>query len=336
MTSENKRVVFISYSHKDSEFVNSFAGTLLKYDLQIWKDSKDILIGGNIPKSIYTGIKGASHFCCIISASSVKSAWVEEELSFAKVRQLDDSGLQIVPVLIDDVEIPDYLLAYLAAHLENRDLSITNPEFLKILKAFGIDLERYSREVITGKKRTALLAACEKLRDDLALFREILGNLENAHIQYQTAMSNRGYDPPAGEGFSGIASTHRSTLPTTYGSDYNIHKARNGVIVVVRRLRDDASEVRASLKLVQQAWDDADPSRSVSPLLGLFHDTFYYVPYISKTVSDASDVSEGVWWIKEKLSSWLRHVSASEREIASAIALLNSWASFDPEERQSE
>jgi hypothetical protein len=51
------------------------------------------------------------------------------------------------------VEIPDYLLAYLCAHLESRDLSITNPEFLKILKAFGTDLEGYSREIITGRKR---------------------------------------------------------------------------------------------------------------------------------------------------------------------------------------
>jgi hypothetical protein len=228
------------------------------------------------------------------------------------------------------VEIPDYLLAYLAAHLENRDLSITNPEFLRILKAFGTDLERYSREIVTGKKREALLVSCEKLRGDLALFREILGNLENAHIRYQVAMSNRGYDPPADDGLSGIGSTHRRAHPTTYSSDYMISRARDGVILTLTRLRRDASEVRASLEIVREAWDDADPSRSVSPLIAVFHEPFYYVPYISKTVSEASDIPEDAWWIRDKLSLWLNHLSTAERSIASAITLLNSWASFDP------
>jgi hypothetical protein len=336
VTPENQRVVFISYSHGDSEFVNSFAGILLSYDLQIWKDSKDIPIGGNIPKTIYSGIKSSSHFCCIISASSVKSAWVEEELSFAKVRQLGDSHLHIVPVLIDAVEIPDYLQAYLCAHLEDRNLSITNSEFLRILKAFGTDLEQYSREMITGKKREALLKCCEKLRDNLAVLREILGNLRNAFIRYQEAQSNRAYDPPVQGGFSGIGSPHREMPPTTYGSDYRISEAREGGVAILTRLKVDASDVQASLRLVRQAWDDADPSHSVSRLLALLHDPLDSVRYISETLSNASTEDLNSWWIREKLSSWLDQLSAAEISIGSVITLLNSWASFDPPKGQPE
>jgi TIR domain-containing protein len=328
VTSENQRIVFISYSHGDSEFVNSFAAALLKYDLQIWKDSKDIPIGGNIPKSIYSGIKNASHFCCIISASSVSSKWVEDELSFAKIRQLGDSGLQIVPVLIDKVEIPDYVIAYLCAHLEDRDLSITNAEFLKVLKAFGTDLEEYSRNVITGKPREALLESCEALRGDIALLREWLGKLDNADIRHQAAISNRAYDPP--DGLEGLRRTNPKRRPTTYGSDHRIAKARHDVVGILKPLRESASRVQASLELLRQSWHEADPSRTVSALLVLLYDLFDRVSYISRTVSDASDVLEENWWIDEKLSEWLEHLAAGEVSIVSAITLLRSWASFDP------
>ena len=43
-------LVFISYSHRDSEFVNRLAALLISYDLNVWKDSKDLPIGGNIPR----------------------------------------------------------------------------------------------------------------------------------------------------------------------------------------------------------------------------------------------------------------------------------------------
>jgi hypothetical protein len=324
LTAEKHRVVFISYSHKDTEFVNSLAGILLRYDLQIWKDSKDILIGDNIPKSIYSGIKNSSHFCCIVSASSVNSSWVQEELSFAKMRQLGDAGLRIVPVLIDKVEIPDFLLAYACAHLENRDLSITNPEFLRILKALGTDLEQYSRDIITGPERVRLLECCQKLGNDLALFREIMGNLNNAYIRYQSTQSNRGYDPPLAN-YSGANNSTNRIMPTTHGSDYAIEMERNTLLGILTRLRADASEVQTSVELLREAWKDADPEHAVSSLLVL-HEPLDRVSYISKTVSEASNTEvEDNWWIREKLSSWIAFLQAAERSLQGTTTLLTSW-----------
>jgi hypothetical protein len=160
--------VFISYSHADSEFVNRFAALLLSYDLNVWKDSKDIPIGGNIPKVIYQGIKDASHFCCIISNSSVMSTWVEEELSFAKIRQLGASALTIIPILIDNIEVPDYVQAYRYANLRDRNLSPNNVEVGRILAAFGIVPKGLPTHVILGPDREKLLASCRSL--GLALF----------------------------------------------------------------------------------------------------------------------------------------------------------------------
>lgn len=67
MAAANARTVFISYSHADAHFADSLAAALSGFGLNVWKDDKDIAIGGNILKSIYDGIRTASHFCCIIS-----------------------------------------------------------------------------------------------------------------------------------------------------------------------------------------------------------------------------------------------------------------------------
>ena len=106
------RQVFISYSSKDQDFVNTFAALLQTFNLNVWKDSKSIPVGSNILKNVYGGIKSSSHFCCIISHSSVESAWVEDEISYFKMIQFKNPHLQIVPVIINYVEIPDYLKAY--------------------------------------------------------------------------------------------------------------------------------------------------------------------------------------------------------------------------------
>ena len=164
-------LVFISYSHRDSEFVNRLAALLISYDLNVWKDSKDLPIGGNIPKNVYHGIKSSSHFCCIISEASVESQWVEEELSFAKMRQLDNRGLMIVPILISDVEVPDYVKVYRYANLQDRNLSPTNPEVGRMMRAFGVALSGRLTHVILGPAREKLLIACKELSVSFVLLR---------------------------------------------------------------------------------------------------------------------------------------------------------------------
>jgi hypothetical protein len=331
---ENQRIVFISYAHKDVTFVNAFASELLRFDLNVWKDSKDIPIGGNIPKSIYDGIKKASHFCCIISASSVKSKWVEEELSFAKVRQLGDSGLQIIPVLIDKVEAPDYVAAYRYANLENRDLSLKNPEFLMLLKAFGTDLEEYSREILTGEARKTLLQSCGKLFRDFKLFREILGNLQNAYNRYQSAQDNWHYDPPMDMSKGRAGSFEISAPRTTHGSDYQIASALDDVAGVLTRLKVDAADVQTSIEELRRVWEKADPTHSVSRLNELLFDPLDLLSYASKTVAEANaDEPKKNWWMREKLSEWNGKMPSVEAAVASAMALLESWAAFDPKEK---
>lgn len=265
MTNQNQRV-FISYSHIDTDFVNLFASLLINFDIHIWKDSKDIPIGGEILDSVYYAIKNTSHFCCIISSSSVKSGWVKEELSYAKHRILEGTSLMIVPILIDDVEIPNYIKVYRCAHLENRNLSLENPELTMILQAFGVNL-RSLPPIITGQKRRRLLKSCVDLRDRIVTFRQRLGTFQKRYEAYQKAgwvskyirvrdsrPSRRsvGSLPRAGSGY-------RNVLNPAY---YEIKRERDRARSAIIDLREISACVPASVNMVKRALEGAGLSMS--------------------------------------------------------------------------
>jgi hypothetical protein len=319
--------VFISYSGKDRAFVNAFAGMLNTFNLNVWKDQSNIGIGDLIRPSIQAGIKAASHFCCIISSSSIVSAWVEEELTLARDRQLNEKSLRIVPVLIENVAIPDYLTDYLCAHLEDQNLSIKNPEFIKILRAFGIDLQGFHREILSGTERAAVLVACITLNDAIIEFRDALEQFKNAMTAYDQAVANPSYDQPylqpAGEPLS----------LTTYESDARIADALDRAGSILRRLRIDARSVSGAIEQFHVAWTDADPKHGVLRLAKVYYD-LSPASSMCATIGAANEDPLENWWVDKELGGWIQSLPRAEASVGGAIDLLGSWARFDPKALQ--
>ncbi len=99
--------LFISYSHNDKDFATKLYNTLVYSHLDVFIDEKDIKIGDNILERIEKGIEESAGLLYVISKSSVKSTWVREELSMARVKSITQRGIfTIYPLLIDDVELP--------------------------------------------------------------------------------------------------------------------------------------------------------------------------------------------------------------------------------------
>lgn len=101
--------VFISYSHKDAEFVNRLSVALISKNIKVWKDSWKTLAGDSFVKKIQSGIEGASHFCIVLSRNSLKSKWVEKEIREALLVESSGGEIVILPLVIDDIAIPDSL-----------------------------------------------------------------------------------------------------------------------------------------------------------------------------------------------------------------------------------
>lgn len=322
--------VFISYSHEDLDFVNQLAALLISCDLNVWKDTKDISIGGNIPKTIYEGIKSASHFCCVISKSSVQSAWVEEELSYAKVRQLGDQSLQIVPILIDVVEIPDYLKAYRCAHLQNRDLSLNNLELIMVLRAFGVNLRARITHILTGTPREEMLSCCKTLSHEIYKLRDRMEVYDKIREEYRR---------PA------------PFYPANYGDQAFYDKLRESKLKELQRgeqqtwdkLREIAPGVSNSIAAARSVGTAA--GLKIFLLTDRSHiysiEEFYLWKDLVLILTEVDNMCEILisnetmgfnsdWKDSEyKVYTWTRELVKAEAALEGIIGILRSWSSFD-------
>ena len=263
MTNQTQRIVFISYSHADSDFVDTFEKLIRHLGITPWKDSKDLRIGGDILDSLKAAIESVTHFCCIISSSSAKSSWVKIELDYAKQRQLE-TNLLIVPILIDEMEIPDYLESYRCARLQRSRLSLDDPELIITLRAFGVDLADAPR-IITGLKRRRLLRSCGLLQERLIHFRQKLVTFQERYEAYRTAnlaprtIMVRDTSPRR----RGIGSRVGGGRKSVSNPDYfKIKPARQRARTALIDLSESSSWMPDPLEGVKQALKDAGLTKS--------------------------------------------------------------------------
>jgi hypothetical protein len=104
------RRIFISYSHKDREVARMIDATLRVAGVSTFLDERDIKVGDQITDRVYDGIPSSTDLLYIISENSLLSEWTKEEFGIAKIRQKQEAGFGIFPVLIDDVTLPVALI----------------------------------------------------------------------------------------------------------------------------------------------------------------------------------------------------------------------------------
>ncbi len=103
---ENGKSIFLSYSMLDKEFVDQLAGDLIKNGIDVWLDTLEIKAGGLISEEISKGIKDYDFFGIVLSRNSVRSKWAQTELDAALMKETKEKRLAILPILIDNCEIP--------------------------------------------------------------------------------------------------------------------------------------------------------------------------------------------------------------------------------------
>lgn len=101
---------FLSHASADKErFVMRFALELRRRGLDVWLDRWEMLPGDSLVDKIFEeGIRNAVAVIVVISANSINKPWVREELNAAFVKRVNDGSL-LLPVVLDDVEVPEAL-----------------------------------------------------------------------------------------------------------------------------------------------------------------------------------------------------------------------------------
>jgi hypothetical protein len=103
--------VFIAHSSLDKDFVDELAANLKHNGIQVWYDKWDMKVGDSLREKISEGIENSDFMIVVLSANSIKSPWVKDELNAGLAKALESQSTFILPILLDgDVKsIPLFL-----------------------------------------------------------------------------------------------------------------------------------------------------------------------------------------------------------------------------------
>jgi hypothetical protein len=123
--------IFISYSHKDTDFASKVTKNLENEGYDIWLDHMDIQTGSRWDDEIVKGLDASQIFMVLLSNTSVASQNVKDEISYAI-----DHNKSIVPLLLESCEIPFRLRRVQYVDFTSRSFSEGLQVVLSILKSF--------------------------------------------------------------------------------------------------------------------------------------------------------------------------------------------------------
>lgn len=101
--------IFISYSHENADFVDKFAVELVKHNALVWLDRWELNVGDSLIERVQSAITESSALAVVLSSASVQSEWCKKELSVGLIRELDEKRVLVLPILIENCDVPIFL-----------------------------------------------------------------------------------------------------------------------------------------------------------------------------------------------------------------------------------
>lgn len=102
--------IFLSHNSKDKPFVRKLADDLRKKGHYVWVDEAEIKVGDSLIGKIEEGIENTEYLGVVISNNSNKSEWVNREVRTALNQEIHNKKVKVLPILIEDAEIPPFLI----------------------------------------------------------------------------------------------------------------------------------------------------------------------------------------------------------------------------------
>jgi hypothetical protein len=101
--------VFISYNSRDKDVAEPLAAQLRLVGVDVWLDNWEILPGDSIPGKVSEALAVVDVVVVLWSENAAASRWVGAELDTALARRLSDGDLRVIPLRLDDAELPALL-----------------------------------------------------------------------------------------------------------------------------------------------------------------------------------------------------------------------------------
>ncbi|MFX0141732.1 MAG: toll/interleukin-1 receptor domain-containing protein [Candidatus Hodarchaeota archaeon] len=104
-----KPLVFLAYSFKDKDFVERLSNDLQQKDIRTWLAHNEIKPGDNWKIKIDEALQKSGYLLAVISKSSIKSTWTQNEFQAALKREQKGKWPHVIPILIENVPVPEYI-----------------------------------------------------------------------------------------------------------------------------------------------------------------------------------------------------------------------------------
>lgn len=115
--------VFISYQHADKRLAAGLQDGLEKLGYFVWRDEGELLVGDSIVERVTAALDQIDFVVALISKNSVTSPWCQKEVSLAMTGEIARSGVKVLPVRIDQVEMPPSLKDKLYVEVRGEDIT---------------------------------------------------------------------------------------------------------------------------------------------------------------------------------------------------------------------
>ncbi len=101
--------VFLSHNSEDKPLVREIGKILELHGLKVWIDEAEIKFGDSLIQKISDGINSVDCLLAFISENSVSSFWVKKELGLAVTKEITTAELKVIPIILDNCQIPFFL-----------------------------------------------------------------------------------------------------------------------------------------------------------------------------------------------------------------------------------
>ncbi|MDA0918771.1 MAG: tetratricopeptide repeat protein, partial [Planctomycetota bacterium] len=127
LTGDRRPSVFLSHSSLDKPAARRLADSLEMHGIDVWIDKGEIKVGDSVSEKISDGLQNCDYLVALLSKNSIESEWVQREIYSRLHTDAANARHSILPVQLDDCEIPPLLTDLLRADLrENRAAAVSS------------------------------------------------------------------------------------------------------------------------------------------------------------------------------------------------------------------